>query len=75
MNIVEIVASHAASTTTLEQIGWKETSLIPGDVIQVGGKSAMSGSRKVFALSVVVIEKGGKALASPVALLNSTPLK
>ena len=66
---------ETASTTTLEQIGWKETSLIPGDVIQVGGKSAMSGSRKVFALSVVVIEKGGKALASPVALLNSTPLK
>ena len=66
---------ETASTTTLEQIGWKETSLVTGDVIQVGGKSAMSGSRKVFALSVVVIEKGGKALASPVALLNSTPLK
>jgi hypothetical protein len=66
---------ETASTSTLEQIGWKETSIIPGDVIQVGGKSAMSGSRKVFALSVVVIAKDGKALASPMALLNSTPLK
>ena len=62
------------STSTLDQIGWKESSLVPGDVIQVSGKSAMSGARKVFALKVELMEKGGKAMVPPVALLNSTPL-
>jgi len=63
------------STSTLDQIGWKESSLVPGDVIQVSGKAAMSGARKVFALNVVINEKGGRVLAPPIALLNSTPLK
>jgi len=62
------------STSTLDQVGWKESSLVPGDVIQVNGLNSRSGARKVFALKVLVIEKGGKTLASPVALLNSTPL-
>jgi hypothetical protein len=63
------------STSTLDQIGWKESSLVPGDVIQVSGKAAMSGARKVFALNVAINEKGGRVLAPPIALLNSTPLK
>jgi len=62
------------SISTLDQVGWKESSLVPGDVIQVNGLGSRDGARKVFALKVVVIEKGGKALAAPVALLNSTPL-
>jgi hypothetical protein len=62
------------STSTLDQVGWKESSLVPGDVIQVSGISAKSGARKLFALKVAVIEKGGRALVLPVALLNSTPL-
>jgi hypothetical protein len=62
------------STFTLDQIGWKESSLAPGDVIQVNGLNSMNGARKVFALKVVVIEKGGRTLAAPIALLNSTPL-
>jgi hypothetical protein len=66
---------ETVSTSTLEQIGWKDSSLAPGDVIQVSGRAAMSGARKVFAVSVVVYEKDGKVLASPIAILNSTPLK
>ena len=62
------------STFALDQIGWMESSLAPGDVIQVDGLNSRSGARKVFALKVWVIEKGGKALASPVVLLSSTPL-
>jgi hypothetical protein len=62
------------STFTLDQIGWKESSLAPGDVIQVNGLNSMSGARKVFAVKVLVIEKGGKTLPAPIALLNSTPL-
>jgi hypothetical protein len=62
------------STSTLDQIGWKESSLVPGDVIQVSGKAAMSGARKVFALKVVMMEKDGNAVVPPLALLNSTPL-
>jgi hypothetical protein len=66
---------ETVSTGTLEQVGWNRSTLVPGDVIHLTGKAAMSGSRKVFALSVVVLEKNGKLLASPVTLLNSTPLK
>jgi hypothetical protein len=62
------------STSTLDHVGWTESSLAPGDVIQVDGLNSRSGARKIFALKVLVIEKGGRALASPVALLNSTPL-
>ena len=62
------------STSTLDQVGWTESSLVPGDVIQVNGIGSRDGARRVFALKVVVVEKGGKALALPVALLNSTPL-
>jgi len=66
---------ETVSTNTLEQIGWNKLTLAPGDVIQVGGRSAMSGSRKVFAMNMEVVEREGKALASPIAILNSTPLK
>jgi hypothetical protein len=73
--IVQDWTVGTVSTSTLDQIGWKESSLVPGDVIEVSGKAAMSGARKVFAVNVVINEKGGRVLAKPIALLNSTPLK
>jgi hypothetical protein len=75
LGIVQDWTVGTVSTSTLDQIGWKESSLVPGDVIEVSGKAAMSGARKVFAVNVVINEKGGRVLAKPIALLNSTPLK
>lgn len=61
-------------TTTLDQVGWNATSVVSGDVVQVGGRAARSGSKRVFATKVVLVEKGGSPLPLPRALLNSTPL-
>jgi len=66
---------ETVSTSTLEQLGWNKLTLAPGDVIQVGGKEAASGARKVYALNMAVVERDGKALASPITILTSTPLK